>query len=230
MRILLLLFLTCGNAPATGAQVSTTGSDYSSSKRMIPMGSLPPVETNEDIQAKFLKQEWSPGLVSFKNSNQQMRVPLLFDVYSNKLYFLQENQIMEFLEPVSEFTLTLLRKGDSSRVTFRSFFPSIQKNTPETFYEVLVDGKIQLLKCKAKTIYLYKDQDIPEEERRYNKELLYAFLPGDKIVAIKRHKENLLMQLPDFAAAIQSILEPKKIKLKSEESLKQLFRLLNEAN
>jgi len=72
---------------------------------MIPMTSLGPTELKNDIQARFLRQEWTPSIVSFKNNTASWRVPALFDVYGNKLYFLENNQIMEFVDTVSEFIM-----------------------------------------------------------------------------------------------------------------------------
>jgi len=196
---------------------------------MIPMTSLGPTELKNDIQARFLRQEWTPSIVSFKNNTASWRVPALFDMYGNKLYFLENNQIMEFVDTVSEFTMILIQKEDSLNVKFRSLYPAIHQNTLETFYEVLVDGQYQLLKCKAKTIYQFKEQEIPEAQRKYNKELYYAYFPNKKMVLIKKDKEQVLAEVPmEYAEQVKSIIETKKLKLKNEESLRQLFKLLNE--
>ena len=228
MRILLLLYLAIFISIGVHAQFPAGGGFGSNPGRMIPMTSLGPSENKHDIQAKFLRQEWSPGIVSFRHSIDKWHVPLLFDIYSNKLYFLQDKQIMEFLNSVYEVIIILPRKDDSIMVTFRSFFPPINQNTVETFYEVLVDGQFQLLRCRAKTIYLYKEPDIPEEQRKYNKELLYAYFPGKQMVLIKKDKEQLLEHVPpEFAEIVKSTIESKKLKIKNEESLKQLFRYLN---
>jgi len=209
-------------APASGSFGSTTS-------RVIPMTSLGPTEIKDDIQGRFLRQEWTPSVVSFKNTSASWRVPALFDVYSNRLYFLENNQIMEFIDTVSEFTMILIQKEDSLNVKFRSFYPAIHQNTPETFYEVLVDGQYQLLKCKAKTIYQFKEQDIPEAKRKYNKELYYAYFPNKQMVLIKKDREQVMAEVPsEYSEQVKSIIENKKLKLKNEESLKQLFKLLNE--
>ena len=226
MRKILVLILLSFACKAANSQ---TGSFGSNSGRMIPMGNLGPTEIKDDIQGRFLRQEWTPSIVSFKNSTASWRVPLLFDVYSNKLYFFQDNQIMEFLDPVSEFTMILIQKEDSLQVKFRSSYPTVDQNTPETFYEVVVDGPYQLLRCKAKTIYLYKEQNVPEQQRKYNKELLYAYFPNNQMVLIKKDKEQVMSAVPsEYSEKVKSIIESKKLKLKNEDSLKQLFTLLNQ--
>jgi len=229
MRILLLICLSIFLSIGVRAQFPPGGGFGSNPGRMIPMTSLGPSENKHDIQGKYLRQEWSPGIVSFRHSIDKWHVPLLFDIYSNKLYFLQDKQVMEFVDSVYEVTMILARKDDSLSVTFRSFYPPINQNTVGTFYEVLVDGQFQLLRCRAKTIYLYKEQDVTEDQRRYNKELLYAYFPGKQMVLIKKDKDQLLAEVPpEFAEIVKSTIESKKLKVKNEESLKQLFRSLND--
>jgi len=226
-NLLCIIFVVC----AINAYGQSPSSDYRSQGRMIPMTSLGATENKQDVQQRFLRQEWSPAVVSFRNSPDQWHVPVIFDMYSNKLYFLNEKVIMEFVDTVSQFTMIIINGEDSNLITFRAFYPAIQKNTPDIFYEVLVDGDYQLLKCKAKTIYQYKEQDIPEEERRYNRELYYAYLPGYKMIPVKKDKEQLLAALPpEELEKFQKIIESKKIKIKNEESLKQVFRYINEEN
>ena len=57
----------------------------SSTPRMIPYGQLPN-EKDQTVQSLFIEQVWSPGQVKFK-TNTVLSLPLIFDVYSNKLYF-----------------------------------------------------------------------------------------------------------------------------------------------
>lgn len=195
--------------------------------RMIAYKNLPGDEKVEDVQRNFLYQTWRTGTVSFRGMAYRVQAPLIFDVYSNKLYFLKDSVIMEFSQPVKEFTIAVAAKKDTLELLYRSAYPAIHKNTDETFYEVLVDGKFQLLRCKAKTIGLYKDKEVPEDERDYSKELLYAYLPDGKMILVKKDKEYMLKEMPDYAEAIQRICAAEKLKLKNETQLKELFVGLN---
>ncbi|OLY91030.1 hypothetical protein SAMN05444008_113107 [Cnuella takakiae] len=195
--------------------------------RPLAMGSLPPVEVTDDVQKLFIKQQWSPGVVTLKTSGQQRQLPLLFDVYNNQLFYQQNGQVMEFLDPVQQFSMGIIKKDDSIQVVYRSGYPPVQRNDEATFYELLADGPVQLLRCKAKSIYLAKE-DIPEEERGYKKEMLYASLPDGKIIPVKKDKDYLVKQMPAQAAAISQLTEKHKLKLKNEAALVQLFRLLNQ--
>lgn len=195
--------------------------------RMIAYGSLPKDDIGEDVQKNFISQTWRTGTVYFRSTSDNVKVPLIFDIYSNKLYFLRDGVIMEFTQPIKEFTISILIKEDTLSLLFRSAYPAIHKNTDDTFYEVLVDGNFQLLRCKAKTIGLYKDKDLPEEERNYTKELLYAFLPNGNMILVKKDKDYLLKEMAEYTVAIQKICSNEKLKLRNEAQLIDLFIALN---
>lgn len=216
----LLLFTALAWSQSSGGDVGFPG-------RLTGTTRAPGSPIDETVRAKFLSQEWSAGIVTFKNGAPVMKVPLIFDEFGEKLYYLQGNTTMEFNNPIASFQMLLVVKGDSTFVPFRNGFPPIHKNTGETFYQVMVDGKFQLLKCKAKTIGLYK-AEVPEEQRKEDiKELMYALLPYGQIVIIKKDKDYLYA-LPKYGDAIKNIAESKKLKLKNEKSIVELFEYLNE--
>jgi hypothetical protein len=179
-----------------------------------------------DLQDQFVSRTWTAGKVKFKNGQQWENVLLLFDVHSNKLYYLHENTPMEFTFPVDEFLIGLIVAKDTLGMVFRSSYPSINNHTSETFYEVLVDGKIQLLKCRAKNVGLYKDTDQPEQKRFTEKEQLYVYVDGE-MVKIRKDKEDILKALPKYAKKIEAIQDDLRLKLKNEEGLMKLFFELN---
>ena len=196
--------------------------------RMLAYKNLPEDEKVEDVQRNFFMQNWRTGSVSFRNTADKAVVPLIFDVYSNRLYFLSGTSILEFANPIKEFSIPVVVKQDTVQLLYRNGYPAIHKNVAETFYEVLADGKFQLLRCKAKTIALYKDREVPEEERDYSKELLYALLPNGKMILVKKDKEYLLKEMADYADKVQTISEAEKLKLKNEGQVKALFIALNQ--
>lgn len=226
MRYALVFIL--GLCLLLNANAQTANEFQRSSPRMLAYKNLPGDDKVETVQMNFLSQIWRPGTVFFKNSANKMDAPLMFDVYNNQLYFSKDSMVMEFIQPVREFFIAVVEKEDTLDVHFRNGYPPIHKNTDETFYEVLVDGKFQLLKCKAKTIALYKDKDVPEEDRDYAKQLLYAFSPDGKIVLVKTDKDYVLKALPEYAGAIQKICSDQKLKLKNESQLRDLFVALNQ--
>jgi hypothetical protein len=176
----------------------------------------------------FLIEEWSRGLVKFKDGSYVKDIPVQFDIHNNKLYFKRNEQRFEFIQPIQEFVLTVAKNGDSVRKLYRNGFPSTDRNTEETFYEVLTDGKFQLLHYHSKVVDEVKLYNGPEKKKFVPKDMLFALVPGQKIVKLKKDKESIIQALPDYAPVINKIVAEKKLKLKKEEDIATLFSLLNQ--
>jgi hypothetical protein len=227
MKILFLgLLLSCNIV--LSAQASSSGLNGTQRRMEVySWAERPEEDVNFDLQKMFLEQQWLPGIVSFKGGRPAMSVPLIIDLHNNALYYLQGSVIMEFVDTVSQFMIRVPSKKDSILMKFKCQLPAIQSNNAETFYEVLVDGKIKLLKCKAKTITLFKDNTIPEEKRQELKQLYFAELPGNKLVVLPDDAEGIKERLPEYSTKIADVLKSGHIKLKNENKLAELFVGLN---
>lgn len=228
--LIAVLLLSCFDCPAQST--STVGSGVAGS--LPPTGRMEvyswasrPDEDETDLQQKFVKQEWTAGHVKFRSGRPDMQVKMIFDIYDNTPYYLQDSLIMEFVDSVSELNFAARFNKDTVHMKFRRFYPAIQANTSATFYQVLVDARIELLKCKAKSILLFKDPAIPEEKKKDPEQLYFASLPGNKIIQVAPDADVLLKNLPEYSAQISAIMKREKIKPKDEHRLIQLFIHLN---
>lgn len=175
----------------------------------------------------FLVEEWSRGMVKFKDGSYVKDIPVQFDIHNNKLYFKRNEQRFEFIQPIKEFVITLYKNGDSVRTLYRNNYPSIDKNYEETFYEVITDGKLQLLAFHSKVVDEVKLYNGPEKKKFVPKDGLYAYQADQKIVKLKRDKESIAQAFPEYADAINKIVAEKKLKLKKDEDIATLFSSLN---
>lgn len=181
-----------------------------------------------DIQQQFNRGAWTRGNVKFRNGQEARNILLVFDVYSNKLYFLEGKTTMEFMYPVYEFEIGLLVGQDTAMVRYRSAYPAVNSNTDETFYEIVVDGsKMQLLWCRAKSVKMYRDESAPEERRSTEKDQWYVYLPEGKMIKIKKDKNDIKKALPDHAEHIETIVRGKNLRLREPDDFITLFATLN---
>jgi len=181
----------------------------------------------DDIEGSpFLLVDWNWGAVKFRNGRFAKDLSLHFNVYNNQLYFKKEERQLMFELPVQEFMIRYLKDNDSVTVVYRSGFPETEKTTWETFLEVLNDGNLKLLKYRYKVIKSFRPYNQPEKKKFEDREQLYAFVDG-RMLKFKKEKESIIEILPQHKAAILSIIEQKKLKLKNEEDVKTLFEELN---
>jgi hypothetical protein len=172
----------------------------------------------------YIVDAWQPGTVLLKNGTLIKDVQLKFDLYLNKLYFQRDGLVFEFADTVRDFYLQYSDQKTAGLV-YRSNYPETGKNNTLTFYELLVDGKISLLKHRYKLLMETKDIDMRVRKKYEDKQQYYAALPGNRIVKIKRDRKALMEAMPEYAEKISRISG--KQNLKSEESLIELFEQLN---
>ncbi len=227
MKILFLAILLACNLMLS-AQASSAGLNGTQRRMEVySWAERPEEDVNFDLQKMFVDQQWMPGTVSFKNGRPSMSVPLILDLHNNTLYYLQGAVIMEFVDTISHFLIRVPSKKDSILMKFTCLLPAVQANGPETFYEVLVDGNIKLLKCRAKSILLFKDKNLPEEKRAEIRQLYFAELPGHQLVMIPLDADGLKEKLPAYSTMITEILKMEHLRIKNENKLAELFVHLN---
>jgi hypothetical protein len=170
----------------------------------------------------YYKEEWTPGTVKFRNQTVATGLNLRFDVYNNNVYFQRDGGTFKFTEAVSEFTL-----GNNKDFVCRNGYPAIDKQDEKTFYEVLADGKIQLLKFRQKIVREFAEMGKPKEQRFEDLEQLYAMTKDYRMVKIKKSKGDILKALPEYTDSINKIIAASDINPRNETSLTLLFQELN---
>jgi hypothetical protein len=224
------LLIISGNSKAQAVGTGLGSGSVATPRMEVYSWAQRPDEDGTDLQKKFIKQEWTQGIAKFRSGRPDMHVPLIFDIFNNMLYYLQDSIIMEFVDSVSQITFLANFNEDTVLMIFRRFYPPIQANTSATFYRVLVDAKLTLLKCEAKSILLFKDPAVPEEKKKDPPDHLYfAYLPSGKIVTIEPNAEKLMAAMPEYSSLISDIAKREKLKVKDERRMIELFVHLSNA-
>lgn len=178
----------------------------------------------------FLRDEWCRGAVKLKDGRVANDAQLMFNIYQQILYFKQNDQMYEFGVPVQEFLIRYQDKSEPDSVTlhFRCGYPTIDSHSPTSFYEVLADGPLQLVKFHAKVFKDIKGGYIDARVRRFeNKSQLYAVLPNSSMIRLDNNEKDLLKALPERTGDIQKIVDEGKLKLRNENHLRLLVLALN---
>ena len=187
-------------------------------------------ETNNGIKGTaFYNEEWYKGYILLSDNHIAKDISLRFNIYKNEIYFLLDSQVLVVSPtmPVAEFGIS--DQNDSNKITiFRCGYPAINNNTTKTFYNVVVNNKIALLKHYDKRIMEATNSIGAFEKKFIDSESWYIYNSSEnKIIQIKKNKNSLLAALPQYANKVQSIIEEKSLKLKTENEWIILFNELN---
>ena len=179
----------------------------------------------------YVFEKFGQGKIVFVNGMESVDSNLNYSFVDHKLYYTQKNGLYVVNQQAKEFTLygTDKEKNKISK-QFMCLFPSIDDNTPATFYEVLGKGdNFQLLKYTSKRI---KESAVyggaPLKEYVLD-DLFYIYDKASKkmislgsALSLKSVKKTL----PNYVAQIDAYVNANKLNLKKEEDMIQLLQQL----
>jgi hypothetical protein len=175
---------------------------------------------------ELLYPDWIQGQVKTKDGKIFSGQRLKYNQLEDRFYFLSNTGVtMMFVTPVREVAL-----GDSlssNRRVFRNGFPAVSRFTPETYFEVLVDGKSTLLKKNSKNLVETKDYNSPVTKKQIVNNEQYYLYNGTKVMLMKKDKTAILEAFPEKAIGIEAYLSSKKPNLKKEDELVKMIEYIN---
>jgi hypothetical protein len=151
------------------------------------------------------------------------------DIVNNELHCLSpgpNKQIILKDGLVREFVFTEKNKEISGE-KFRCGFPSVDKNTINSYYKILSDGKLQLLKFSKKEYRQSKDLISGEIKKEFVQNDFYYVYTNDNILKLKKDKEWFISLMQDQREKIESWLSDNKINFKNMNNLVRLFDYYN---
>lgn len=160
--------------------------------------------------------------------NVQTRI----DLYSNEIQLIAKEgrEIIAQDGLIKNVLLTDSSKAEVVSYFFRSGYPAIDKNNGNSFYEVLSDGTIQLLKHEKREIQEAKNEMSGEVRKEFiRRENYYVFVNGE-IKRIKKEKETILELMQNQKSKIDIWIKNNKTNFKSIEALTKLFEYYNSLN
>jgi len=178
-------------------------------------------EADADIQGTpYLFDDWSPGSAATENGKAYNNLKLKYNIKVNQLLFLNDNnESLGFKEPVKTFTI--------KNMSFVNGFPSVDLQTTSTFYQVLADGKVKLLKYYRKVIEERQTYGATAVEKSYRQSQYYYILKDNKMIKIRPDKKLIIGALPDHAAQLAAYIKDNNVNLKDDAGLAQIITYYN---
>jgi len=176
----------------------------------------------------YVFEKFGQGKVVFVNGMESVDSNLNYSFADHKLYYTQKNGLYVVNQQAKAFVLNSVDK-ENNKVSkqFMCLFPSVDDNTPATFYELLGNGdNFQLLKYTHKRIKETVVYGGAPTKEYVSDDLFYIYdKAAKKMLSLgSSHSLKAVKKvLPNDAAQIDAIINSNKLNLKKEEDMIQLL-------
>lgn len=174
----------------------------------------------------YFNRDWADGIIRFTSGKVTDKFKLKFNTAQNRLLLQFNGSTFAAESQVKEFVMYTKNKKDS--VVFRKGFPASDRGNVETFYQVLENGKVVLLKLSTKDIVEEKEILASKLNRHYQDvEQFYLFRDG---AIHKIDKDTMPLQniLTDRQEELKNYISEKQLKMRSAEDLVKVVKKYNE--
>jgi hypothetical protein len=182
------------------------------------------------VGTPYLAPEWSTGIVKLINGQTYKDVALKYNLMEDEVYFKSEkgDEPLSFTDPVSEFTITYKdnETGETHTNYYRKGFNGINRTTPNSYFEVLSDGTVQLLKKKTVGVVVSQEWNSATKVKNFKDETKYYLVKNGQATQVKKDKK-LLENFSDKKQQIENYASSNKINFKSDADLSKLVTYYN---
>jgi hypothetical protein len=178
----------------------------------------------------YLSNNWEKATVQLANGQTYNNVEVKYDLVADDLTFKSpKGDSLSFAQPVKEFKLSYISDNQSQTHLYRSGFPATgAKTTDRSFYEVLYDGGVKLLKRRAKSVWMETTTyGTATQTKNITERVTYFAYKGGQMVPIKQDKKSILAALSDKSAQIEKYVKDNKIDWKQDADLVKVFEYYN---
>ncbi|MBC5775841.1 hypothetical protein H8S95_17330 [Pontibacter sp. KCTC 32443] len=177
----------------------------------------------------YLYKDWSKGSVKLTNGVVYEGMNLMYDQTKDMLIFKADGeQRQKFLHPVQEFILQEeVNNVIVDERTFRNGYPLTDGIGPAAFYEVLADGKTQLLKRISKSIVEEREDNSITKTKMYKESVRYYLATDGKLTKISKNKKAVFEALGKDTAALDKYIKDNKLNIREDNDLAKLVTYAN---
>ena len=226
---LFIFFFSCVTLPIFAQTM--TGNAIPSVQFADANGRLLPASGAGIQGTPYVFEKFGMGKVIFVNGMESVDSNLNYSYFDHKLYYTQKNGLYVVNQQAKSFELNSFDK-ENNKVSkkFMCLFPSIENNTPATFYEVLGNGdQFQFLKYTHKRIKESAVYGGPPLKEYVMDDLYYIYDKTDKKMLALGSSHSLKAVkkvLPNYASQIETLINTNKLNLKKEDDMIQLLQQL----
>ena len=174
----------------------------------------------------FLLDTFVESTIEMKNGVTYKNVPLNFDLLDQKVIAVgKDNVLFEIIDPINSFSIFT---GNKTHL-FRSGYPDTKSTDSNTFFEVLADGTITLLKRQWKVMWEEKTYNSATLEKSIlDKNSYYIYDQAKKsLTSFKPQKKTVMSALVNNKKEMEDFIKKENINFSDDADLTKIFIYYN---
>jgi hypothetical protein len=177
----------------------------------------------------YLFKDWSEGIVRFSRGRTMNQFKLKFDCLKNLLLLQFNGSAFAAESKVQEFVMYPKSKSKDSLI-FRKGFPAVDKATENTYYQVLFQDKVTLLRLFSRNIVEEKQLVTVNRQitRRLEEVQSYYMLHNGEMVLLPDSRSELPEKFSDKKDQIAQFISSQQLKMRSPDDYLQVVKKYNE--
>ena len=179
----------------------------------------------------FINDDWVPAKITLSKGKEIGPLSVKLNIESNELYFLDSTgkELIALEGLVKKVDCLAYYSKDSIRYIFKTGYPAIEEQNENYYYQVLTDGKIELLAKKFKYIRTTKDELSGEISKDFIEggTVLYVYA-NNSMQVFHPTKSFISSLLKDKEKTVNIFIAKNNINLKKKTDLIKLFNYYNE--
>lgn len=178
----------------------------------------------------FINSDWVLAKITLSKGYETGPIPVKLNIENNELYFRDSTgkEMIAIEGLVKKIDCFNFYSKDSIQYVFKSGYPGIDKQNENYYYQVLTEGKIELLARRFKYIRVVKDELSGEITKEFVDGIVVLYISINNIIhAYHPTKSFVISLLKDKEQSINIFIDTNKINFKKIPDLIKLFNYYN---
>jgi hypothetical protein len=215
----------------SGQQNWLQANNFSESISVFDKDGRPFVNAEEDVSgSSFFLPEWKYGQLRLTNGTGYDHIRLRLNLQTQEVHFMGRNGVEMVLPKgfIRELVLLDSTIPDSpSSYSFRNGFPAIDNQDGSNFYQVLADGRLDLLRSTRKIVSMEKNSISGEERKEIREYTDYYLFTGGMMKKLRKDKTFILGVVGDKKDKVEAYAAAGKLNFKSIDDIGRIINFYN---
>lgn len=175
----------------------------------------------------FVLVDWADGVVRFSSGRIANQFKIKFNAVKNQINLQFQGSSFVTESKVKEFVLYTSVGGNKDSMVFKKGYPNYESANEETFYQVLVQGKADLVKLHLKIISEEPQIATKIVYRRVRDEPQYFLVHNKTMILLPQDKLLVAEKFPDHQSEIQKYISEQQMKFRDNTDFIKLVAYYN---